>query len=280
MLLFTIGCGASDPVASAPHDTASEPETADDTASEPETADDTASEPETADDTASEPESLVGSPDVQIFGSLQQIFALGDFSANASLAEHGASAKTVGLGALSGLRGEITILDGESWLGYPDGEEAISVTHGNAPAEEAALLVISEVSEWVSFPLEEETSYEDLADAIAGILEDANWPDTGALPLRIEGAIQRVDWHVIDGARLPEGQASHEDHEEAAVTGSLVAGSPVLVGFYSTQHAGVITHGGVRLHLHVVDVDRQVTGHVEDALIGAGSLVSLPAPTP
>ena len=230
-------------------------------------------------DTSSEPGSLVGSPAVEVFGSLQQIFALGDLSATASLAEHGDSAQTVGLGALSGLRGEITILGGESWLGYPDGEDAISVVHESGPDEEAALLVISEVPEWVSFTLEQDTSYEDLAEVIADILETAHWPDTGALPLKIEGAIKRVDWHVIDGSRLPEGQASHEDHENAAVKGTLVDGSPILIGFYSTQHAGVITHGGVRLHIHVVDADRQIAGHVEDALIGAGSVVHLPAPT-
>lgn len=226
------------------------------------------------------PASLVGSPEVEIFGSLQQIFAEGDFSATASLEVEGTSQETVGLGALSGLRGEIAILDGESWLGYPDGEEAITVTQGNAPAEEAALLIISEVAEWVSFTLEEDLSHDELTDAMVEILEAAHWPDTGALPFKIEGAILEVDWHVIDGSRLPDGPATHEDHEAASVSGTLEGGSPVLIGFYSTQHAGVITHGGVRLHTHVVDADRQVSGHVEDALIGAGSILRLPAPTP
>jgi len=225
------------------------------------------------------PESLIGSPEVAIFGSLQAIFAEGDFSANASLAQEGTSPDAYGLGALSGLRGEIAIVGGESWLGYPDGADAITLTRGNAPAEDAALLVVSEVSEWVTFTLEEDTTYDGLTDALVAILADAHWPDTGAVPFRVTGNIERVDWHVIDGSLLPEGEASHEAHEEAAVSGTLEGGSPELIGFYSTQHAGVITHGGVFLHVHVVDAERQVSGHVEDALFRAGTTVSLPAPS-
>jgi acetolactate decarboxylase len=224
------------------------------------------------------PASLIGSPEVKIFGTLRSVFQDGDFSANASLLDEGTNAQAVGLGALSGLRGEITILDGESWLSYPEGEDSIRVVNENAPDDEAALLAVSEVSEWVRFTLEEELSYGDLTQKIVSTLAASHWPDTGALPFKIEGNIKRVDWHVIDGSRLPPGQASHEDHENAAVSGSLEGGSPVLVGFYSTQHAGVITHGGVRLHVHMIDSQRRITGHVEDALIGAGSILSLPAP--
>ncbi len=230
------------------------------------------------DDSTSGPEDGVGSPDVRIFGSIQQIFAEGDFSATANLQQEGAGADAIGLGALSGLRGEIAIIEGEAWLGYPDGEDTITVAVANAPDEEAALLVVGDVPQWVTFTIEEQLTYEGLTQVVEDILEAANWPDDGALPFKIEGAIERVDWHVIDGSRLPEGEASHDDYEQASVQGSLVGGSPTLVGFYSTQHAGVITHGGVRLHVHVIDADRGVTGHVEDALIGAGSILSLPAP--
>jgi len=83
---------------------------------------------------------------------------------------------------------------------------------------------------------------------------------------------------VIDGSQLPKGKATHEDHEKAAVNGKLVGGNPIIVGFYSNHHAGVITHGGVRLHVHVIDEARKVSGHVDDALIGAGAVVSFPAP--
>jgi acetolactate decarboxylase len=225
------------------------------------------------------PASLIGSPDVEIYGSLQSVFMNGDFSANANLAETGTDATSIGIGAIEGLRGEITILDGEAWLGYPDGLTATTMVRESAPEEQAALLVVSQVSDWVSFTTELDTTYEELTDVIVELLEAAYWPDTGALAFKVEGNISQVDWHVIDGSRLPEGQASHEDHEEASVSGTLIGGSPVMVGFYSTQHAGVITHGGVRIHLHVTDAEREVSGHVEDAIIGAGSTISFPAPT-
>jgi len=230
-------------------------------------------------DASAAPESSVGTPETEIFGTLISVFQDGDFSANADLSEQGVAANSVGIGAISGLRGEVTILNGETWLSYPDGEDAIRVTHGNAPEEEAAMLFVSEVSDWVEFTLDQDTSYTEFTDAMTSLLAEANWPDDGALPFTISGNILSVDWHVIDGSRLPNDRpATHEDHDEAAVSGVLELGDPTLVGFYSTQHGGIITHGGVRLHTHVIDAERQITGHVEDALIGAGSILRLPAP--
>jgi len=234
---------------------------------------------EADDSVADVQESLIGTPEVEIFGTLQTIFTDGDFSSNARLNEHGNGQHSFGLGAISGLRGEITIVDGETWLSYPDGSDAITVTNSSGPDEEAALLVTSEVAEWISFNVDTDISYEELTDVLTTILSDSYWPDGVAVPFTISGSIPSVDWHVIDGSLLPDGQASHEDHENASVSGTIVDGSPTLVGFYSNIHAGVITHGGVRIHVHVVDETNRITGHVEDALIKAGSTINFPAPS-
>lgn len=233
---------------------------------------------ETGSETTTSAVSLVGSPQVDVYGSLQEIFMAGDLSARVSLADLPLTTQTIGLGALSDLRGEVAITDGNTWLSYPDGLDATTASQTTDPTEEAALLVVSEVAAWTSFALAEDTPSDALADAVAALLDDAHWPGGSAIPLRIEGGVASVDWHVIDGTLLPEGSASHEDHEAASVKGTLVGGNPVIVGFYSTMHAGVFTHGGEFLHLHVVDEEHQVAGHVDGLELLAGATVSFPSP--
>ncbi len=240
------------------------------------------SEPSTTTEPGSEittsPASLVGSPRVDVYGSLQEIFMSGDLSAQVSLADLPLTTHTLGLGALSDLRGEVAITAGDTWLSYPDGPDATTANQTTDPTEEAALLVVSEVPAWTRFTLAEDTTSDALADTVATMLDDAHWPGGSAIPMKIEGGVASVDWHVIDGSLLPEGSASHEDHEAASVKDTLVAGNPVIVGFYSTMHAGVITHGGEFLHLHVVDEERAVAGHVDAIELLAGATIYFPSP--
>src|SRR5687767_12880114 len=53
----------------------------------------------------------------------------------------------IAVGALSDLRGEVTIVDGRFWLAYPEGD-GTRVLDVEASDEEAALLVVGRPSEW------------------------------------------------------------------------------------------------------------------------------------
>jgi len=98
-----------------------------------------------------------------------------------------------------------------------------------------------------------------------------------AFPFRIEGTPARLDWHVIDGSKIPSDAHGHEAHMRTAVRGSLGAKGVRIVGFYSPKHHAVFTHHDTNTHAHVISDAPVITGHVDHLDISGGSRLFLPA---
>jgi acetolactate decarboxylase len=210
---------------------------------------------------------------VQTFGELHKIMHEGQTGEVFRVGDAIAQPHAFAVGALSGLRGEVTIRDGVIWLAYPQGDHA-RVAQDQQTSEQATLFVLSHVPAWQTSAITAPVSNADLdafieARAIAAGI-DAGQP----FPVRIEGPMVSVDWHVIDGNRLSEG-GSHEDHLRAAVTGRLRDVEAELVGFFGQSAQGVFTHMGQRSHFHVIEPVSETTGHVDALEIGAGARLML-----
>src|SRR4051794_37538054 len=80
---------------------------------------------------------------VEHYGKLSTILG-GDWSASASL-DSSLSADSYALGALSELRGEFAVVQGEVWLSYPTPAALPEVHHEHHSDEQVALLVVSNV---------------------------------------------------------------------------------------------------------------------------------------
>lgn len=85
-----------------------------------------------------------------------------------------------------------------------------------------------------------------------------------------------MEWHVIDGTRLPKDGGSRQDHLAASIRRSQAAVSTTLVGFYSNSHQGIISHMGSASHIHCVFEDPRATGHVDRVTIPKGITVMFP----
>ena len=98
-----------------------------------------------------------------------------------------------------------------------------------------------------------------------------------AFPFRIEGTPTRLDWHVIDGRKLPSGAHGHEAHMRTAVRGSLSATPVEILGFYSPKHHAIFIHHDTNTHAHVIHTTPAVTGHIDHVDLDAGARILLPA---
>ncbi len=177
------------------------------------------------------------------------------------------------VGALSGLRGEVTILDDAVWLGYPGESGGIRIAR-DAASESASLLVSAKVTEWVPVPISEDIPMADLDARIEALVKSAGLDVEQVVPLLVEGHLMAIKWHVLNGSKGSDGR--HEEHRKSAITGRLEHVQATLVGFFSKHHEGVFTHMGERTHFHVVTADSRVTGHVDEVTISAGSTVKVP----
>ena len=224
-------------------------------------------------------ETVVETP-VDVHGAIREIFMQGQTQSRVRLDELSLTSSSFGLGALSELRGEITIVEGESWLAYPDGPEDVDVEVTTDSDEGAALLVVADVEAWLSLPIDAEVSYQELGAYVSTRAEAAGWPNRGPLPFLIEGPVRSLRWHVVDGTRVPEAEWSREAVQETAFRETLDQGDVRCIGFYAPDQQLVFIPPGETVHVHMVDESRQVSGHVEDAVILPGAVLKLPIHAP
>ncbi|WP_428261407.1 acetolactate decarboxylase [Haliangium sp.] len=213
---------------------------------------------------------------VATYGALRAIFHQGQTGSQVKLSSV-ADPHLHAVGALSESRGEITALDGTIWLASPDGEGGIRVEHAEQSDEEAMLLVTAKVESWRRVPIEEDIPRGSIDEKLEGLLEAHGVDMAQATPIRIEGPLENLEWHVLDGSKAGDKPVtSHADHQRMSIQGSVPQAEGTLVGFFSKQHHGVFTHMGSNSHLHVVLSEKGISGHVDGVDIKKGSVLLLP----
>ncbi len=213
--------------------------------------------------------------EVRAFGTLRALVHEGKTGAQVQMANLVPGPHTYGVGALSELRGEVTVLDDVVWLAYPNEDGTARVQRETATNEGAALFVSARVQNWTSQAIEEDVSFDTVDERIAKMAEKSGLDTDRPFPVLIEGTFADLAWHVIDGKRA-RATGSHEDHQGAAVKGVLTEASGTLVGFFSRHHHGVFTHMGQNTHFHAVLPARSITGHVDRVGVRAGSVIRFP----
>ena len=221
------------------------------------------------------PETLTAS--VTVHGALREIMHMGRTERRVDLAPLVGQKGLFGLGALESLGGEVTLWDGQLWLSTPDGHGGAVAGQHTATTAGATLLVTSVVTAWQERPVTEEVSFAELDTFIEREARAAGVNVTEAFPFRIEGSPTRLDWHVIDGSKIPSNAHGHEAHMRTAVRGSLTARPVQILGFYSPKHHAIFTHHDTNTHAHVIGVAPAVTGHVDHVDINAGARLFFPA---
>lgn len=178
----------------------------------------------------------VAAPEVQTWGTMREVLRQGHSEGRVLLAELGRR-NQIGVGALAGLAGEVTIVDGRVLVATADGpvEAGAAPTpnavRGTIEGEQASLLVLAEVNHWDAIALPDCASYEELEVSIAGACPIAT-PD-GSAPWRYAGAGGEVE----------------------------------LIGFYVEGAAGQLTHHNHSSHLHAIAEGGQLMGHLDEIAI-------------
>jgi alpha-acetolactate decarboxylase len=184
-----------------------------------------------------------------------------------------------GVGALSGLEGEITILNGQAWIARPEGT-GLRVDGPRADsADGAAFLTVTHVDAWTEFPIEQSLQQKALEDFIVQCAVRNGVDPHLPFPFQIEGQVTDLQVHVINrecpmrpGARLTTDQRAWRYQLESPVPATIV-------GFYAADSVGELTHPGTSIHAHAIfEVNGEpVTAHVERIAVDGGAMLRLAA---
>lgn len=190
-------------------------------------------------------------PGVQTWGTMREVLKEGRSEGRVELLQfQGATqadrdaAPWMGVGAMAGLAGEVTIDEGDVWITeVVDGQP---VTRKPRAGDEAALLIVAEEAAFLSHSLGAVASLDELEERIAEVLHAEGFRYGEVVPVRVFGEASSTSLHVIDGA-CP---IANPDGPPPARAGR--SGSVTLVGFFARDAAGELTHHDRRTHLHAL----------------------------
>lgn len=224
---------------------------------------------------AAEPRGWNGA--VQVHGALRAMFHEGKTDSMVGLDSLLPDPDLYAIGALASLAGEVTVIAGRAYLAFPETANEARTEMALESDADAALLVSAAVPEWQSLVIDHPIPFEQLDDEIGKLAAAAGLSVERRLPFLLEGTFDDLQWHVIDGRRLAEGESSHQDHQSASVRASRDRTPATLIGFYSQRDQGVFTHMGSKTHLHCVLEEPLSSGHVDHVSIPAGARIKFPA---
>ena len=219
--------------------------------------------------------SASGSFAVRSFGAFRAMVQKQDYAAKARLGDVKAGGATEAVGAVSGLRGEITMIDGHFIVTYGGGCK----TCPPAPDETAALLGAARVAAWREpILLATDMAGKALDNFIISQARAAGVDVSAPFPVRLTGELSNVEMHVNEapnpdftghGSKTP--MAKQDDFRHASLQGEVV-------GLYAPPTMqGVLTHPGEPFHFHWVDTDRTRTAHLDSFGMKQGAKLLLPA---
>jgi acetolactate decarboxylase len=214
--------------------------------------------------------------ELRTYGSLRAIFHEDQLGPEVELDRVLPNTALYAVGARSDLAGEITVIAGVAYVSLATGSDSSSTQVWREGPESACLLVTAEVEAWQELSLDRSVPSEALDRLISEMADSAGIDVAEAFPFVIEGVVQDLSWHVIDGSRLPGGGASHEAHREAAVLHHRAETAATLIGFYSPRDHGVFTHRESNTHIHCVVGEPLSSGHVDQVVLTAATKIRIP----
>lgn len=213
---------------------------------------------------------------IHVHGRLMDIMHQGQIGTVVNTEIYSNTAHVYGLGAVSELDGEILIWDSKTYVSQERNGQVIIT---EPTTVNATLLVTTEVDSWdtIKIPKNIQTPA-DLDQFIQETLQNSSHPLEGPLPFQVRGTFNTVDWHVI---HWPEGDTehTHEKHVTSGAHGSSERIKGSILGFYSQNHTGVFTHHTTNLHMHFIDNQQTLIGHVDDLRMGKRLTLWIPKST-
>lgn len=216
---------------------------------------------------------------IEQYGGMREVLREGKAQRRIALLDAVARPHAYGVGALENLGGEITIADGEVWIGRVQAGELCVSGPRPSSGDGAALLILANVDHWTQSTVPVAAADEELESALERVARRHGVDTDRPFPFEIEGQLTALSMHAINGA-CPMSDNPRRDGDGAPWRFTLDA--PVygrIVGFFARGSAGEITHHGTLIHAHaLLDVDgTRLTGHVERLAIAPGAVVRVPS---
>ena len=204
--------------------------------------------------------------DVTIVGEMKNVMWKGQLYGNIKLDTIANKSNLYGLGPVEYLAGEILIIDGKSY-------KSTVVTDSTLKVEEtfdikAPFFGYTNIAKWKEQTLPDiiQTTQQ-LEQFIDNETKNAKRP----FMFKLTGTVEQATIHIVN---LPKGSkvsSPHEAHKGQKIY-TLNNEQSEIIGFFSTEHKTIFTHHDTYLHMHLMTIDRQKMGHLDEVLLKKGTM--------
>lgn len=196
--------------------------------------------------------------DVKLSGAMRNVMKKGDLSSTIHLDTLSYKKHLYGLGPKEKLKGELLVIDGESYVSAIDdkGNTLIEKTFN----VKAPFFVYTNNEDWTEIILPK--SIKNIQDLENFLLEKSKNTDKPFV-FKLKGTFKKIRFHIQN---LPEGTVikSPKDAHTNQSKFERTNCSGDIVGFFSTKHQTLFTHHDSFVHMHYINDDRTEMGHIDD----------------
>lgn len=212
---------------------------------------------------------------VTVYGNFKHMQHRGDYSSKARLADVLSGKDVYAVGALSGRRGEITIIARKPYISL-GGATSSSLLDDGMNNEEAALLVTAGEIEWKELSVPNDMTQGEFESFVTDSARAEGLDMSRPFPFMLKGNISDYKMHVLAPRGPNESAGGHgATGGQYNAMGELIQGR--LLGFYSSSGwSGVISHPGELFHVHMVDAAETISAHMDSFGVRKQSTLLIP----
>jgi acetolactate decarboxylase len=203
---------------------------------------------------------------VHITGEMRNVMWKGQLEGNIYLDTIANKSNVVGLGPLEYLGGEIIIMDGKSYKSMVMSDSRMEVVE--TFNIKAPFFAHANISNWSEELLDVDIqTIQQLESFLDNKMSGVSQP----FMFKLVGFVKEATIHVVN---LPIGAkvSSPDDAHKGLVKYQMENQEAEIVGFFSKEHKGIFTHHDTYLHMHLITVDKQMMGHLDELSIEMGKM--------
>jgi acetolactate decarboxylase len=203
---------------------------------------------------------------VHITGEMRNVMWKGQLEGNIHLDTIANKSNVVGLGPLEYLGGEIIIIDGKSYKSMVRSDSSLEVVE--TFNVKAPFFAHAEILNWSEELLDVDIQ---TIQKLESFLDNKMSESSQPFMFKLAGFVKEATIHVVN---LPAGAkvGSPNDAHKGLVKYQMENKEAEIVGFFSKEHKGILTHHDTHLHLHLITKDKQMMGHLDELSIEKGKM--------
>jgi acetolactate decarboxylase len=202
-----------------------------------------------------------------VVGVMRNVMWKGDLKSKINFDTLSNKTHLYGIGAVENLKGEIMVVDGQSYVSTVGADSMIVMAE--TFNVQSPLFGYAYIKSWQETIVPK--TVQNIADLDDFLEKSVSKKDKPCF-FRITATVDNAKFHVMN---LPDGvQVTSPDVEHSLGQKHFVIEQQEveLIGFFSTEHKAIFTHHDTFTHIHLMTKDKKKMGHLDEITFRKGSL--------